>query len=191
MQGNRARTLSRETGVAGFTLVEVLLVCWVLLIALGSVVAVVTSSQRLARTNEETSIAYAAARQRMAELQSVPFQEIFARYNGAPNDDPGAPGSAPGKDFAVRGLSAALDDADGFVGEVVFPELPIGGGLSELREDVVLPSLGMPRDLNGDGAPPDALNHAGDYVILPVTIQVRWRGAAGTSVFTLDQVLYP
>ena len=180
-----------RAGGAGFTLVEVLLVAWVLMIALGSLVAVVTSSQRLARANEETSLAYAAARLQAAELQVLPFQEIFARYNSDPSDDPGGPGTAAGNDFAVRGLGPALDDADGFVGEYVFPELPTGvGSAVALREDLDLPELGMPRDLNGDGAQ-DALDHAGDYVILPVAIRVRWRGAAGTSVFTLDQIVYP
>lgn len=43
----------------------------------------------------------------------------------------------------------------------------------ELREDTVDPNLGMPRDLNGDGVI-DGLNHASDYVILPVRIEVKW-----------------
>jgi Tfp pilus assembly protein FimT len=177
--------------VAGFTLVEVLLVAWVLMIALGSLVAVVTSSQRLARANEETSLAYAAARLQAAELRTLPFPEIFARFNSDPSDDPGVPGTAAGNGFAVRGLGPALDDADGLVGEFVFPELPTGiGSTVALREDLELAELGMPRDLNGDGVL-DALDHAGDYVVLPVAIRVRWRGAATTSVFTLDQILYP
>jgi hypothetical protein len=38
----------------------------------------------------------------------------------------------------------------------------------------------MPRDLNGDGVI-DALNHADDYLILPVTLRLEWRGAAGNA----------
>ena len=42
-----------------------------------------------------------------------------------------------------------------------------------LREDVFMPELGLPMDLNGDGVI-DAQNHALDYKVLPVTIQLRW-----------------
>ena len=34
----------------------------------------------------------------------------------------------------------------------------------------------MPRDLNGDGAV-DGGDHSGDYALLPVSLQLRWKGA--------------
>jgi hypothetical protein len=57
-----------------------------------------------------------------------------------------------------------------------------------LREDVNLPELGMPRDLNGDGAV-DAGNHSTDYRLLPVIVRVRWQGAGGPSQFELKTML--
>ena len=47
-----------------------------------------------------------------------------------------------------------------------------------VREDLVDAELGLPRDLNGDNVVDDQ-NHAGDYIILPVCIVVRWQGMFG------------
>ncbi len=177
---------------SGFALVEILLLIWVLMVALGSLVAVVTSTQQLSRTNHESALAYAGAQRMAGELQTVAFGEIFARYNTDPGDDPGGvPGSAPGPNFSVRGLAPQTNDADGFVGQILFPEQATGIGTAVwLREDWVDESLGMPRDLNGDGAI-DGANHANDYLALPVTIRIEWRGAGTSSVLEQDQLLFP
>ena len=52
----------------------------------------------------------------------------------------------------------------------------------QLHEDMDLPALGFPRDLNGDGAI-DGADHAGDYSILPVQVVVRWRAAGGDAEY--------
>ena len=49
-------------------------------------------------------------------------------------------------------------------------------------------SLGMPRDLNGDGVI-DSEDHAGDYVLLPVKVRVNWRGITGDRSFEVCTVL--
>ena len=54
--------------------------------------------------------------------------------------------------------------------------LPSDGG--PLREDVEDAELSLPRDLNGD-AKIDALDHASDYIVLPVRVVVEWNGYAG------------
>jgi hypothetical protein len=64
----------------------------------------------------------------------------------------------------------------------------MAGAPSQLREDVVLPDLGMPRDLNGDGVV-DASNHDVDYTLLPVLVRVRWRSASGTGQFELRTMI--
>ena len=42
----------------------------------------------------------------------------------------------------------------------------------------------MPRDLNGDSLIDD-LNHASDYIVLPVHVQIRWRGSFGPRKYDL------
>jgi len=118
----------------------------------------------------ETGRAIEASRSLIEEMRGQPFDEIWARYNADPADDPGGPGTAPGAAFAVAGLAPVPGDPDGFVGQVVFPA--IGG---ELREDAVDVRLGAPRDLNLDGGV-DAFDHSGDYAVLPVLVRVEWRG---------------
>ena len=103
-------------------------------------------------------------------MRAQPFDQVYALYNADPADDPLGPGTAPGAGFAVPGLSAVPGDADGLVGLVVFPE--VGG---ELREDSADADLGMPRDLDLDGAVDD-VDHSGNYGVLPVLVRVEWRG---------------
>jgi len=51
----------------------------------------------------------------------------------------------------------------------------------QLLENGLDRKLGMPRDLDLGGPPGefDALDHAGDYRILPVLVRVRWQGPRG------------
>lgn len=122
----------------------------------------------------------------MAEIiQDVEFGEIYAMFNADDSDDPVA--DAPGNTFGIEGLTLRADDDDGAVGQILFPTMDTAGGLA-LREDVVDADLGMPRDLNGDGVI-DTDNHAGDYLILPVTVRVQWRGAAGNRQIDLDLLM--
>jgi hypothetical protein len=52
--------------------------------------------------------------------------------------------------------------------------VPDEGGDEILREDVLLPEFGLPRDLNGDGhVYPDA--REGDYVALPIVVTFCWQ----------------
>ena len=94
--------------------------------------------------------------------------------------------SAPGGSFDVQGLRPLLDDPDGAVGAIVFPTMVEAGDL-QLREDVALPELGMPRDLNGDGV--DALDHSDDYLVLPVSLEIEWLGSGGVSRSRMDLIL--
>lgn len=47
-----------------------------------------------------------------------------------------------------------------------------------LREDYLDLRFGMPRDLNGDSLI-DNVDHSEDYLVLPVHVQIRWRGSFG------------
>jgi len=169
----------------GFTIVELLLVVSVLTTALLVLSLSMTSSMALKDTNRETALAADGAREVIERLQGhEDFSQVFALYNADPGDDP--PGiSAPGSTFRVWGLDPQLNDPDGMVGEIRFPVEE--GGLA-LREDLEDPSLGMPRDLNGDGDI-DSLDHSLDYRLLPVQVQVRWTGRNGPRGLTVETFL--
>ena len=155
-------------------MVDLVLALTILVVAVGGLASTIVSTARLARTNEETADAYAALRQVAEEMQAVQFDQIFTAYTNVP-------------DFAAGALAVQEGDADGFVGSVSFPTQTVGGVL-QLREDVIDADLGMPRDLNGDGAIDDQ-DHSGDYAILPVSLQVQWEGANGPRTLELSILL--
>ena len=172
-------------GRPGFSLVEVLIAVLVLVMALSAFVRSFVGTVQLGRSNRESAVAMEGARRAVEALYAADFSQVYALYNSDPGDDP--PGGAPGPSFAVPSLAATAADADGMVGEVRFPTTGNGGGL-ELREDVVDAVLGMPRDLNADGAI-DGLDHAGDYSLLPVEVTVRWQGRSGVKDLTLKTLV--
>jgi len=156
--------------------VELLLVVSVLVVAFLALSQSLVASMALTRVNRESALATDALRQTVEVLQGVEdFSQVFALYNADPADDPGP---APGAGFAVAGLQPTDDDPDGLVGEIVFPAADGATGLV-LREDLDLPELGMPRDLNGDGDALDVLGPADEIRLLPVLVRLRWMGASG------------
>ena len=171
---------------AGFTLVELVIASVVLVIGCLGLSAAITSSSQLAQLNGQRMQAHQAARAKLEELESASFTQVFALYDREPADDPLGAGTAPGAAFAVAGLNAAVDDADGLVGEVIFPTVgDLGLQLCETSTDT---RLGMPRDLDASGAiNPGALS--GAPVILPVRVRVRWHGPCGNATLDLETVL--
>ena len=89
----------------------------------------------------------------------------------------------------MPGLDPDPNDPDGRVGEILMPVLTVGGAV-QVREDLQLPELGMPRDLNGDGAH-DGLDHSVDKRVLPVLVRLRWRGATGISRMEFRTLVAP
>jgi hypothetical protein len=184
MAGNEAK--GRGRACAGLSLLDVTVAMALLTIALCGITGSIVASGGLEKTNRETALAEAGVRGMLEKLNGVPFASVFPLYDSTATDDPAGPG-APGANFAVAGLQAAPGDPDGQPGEIVFPTVGAGPTL-QLREDVVVPELGMPRDLNGDGVI-DALDHSADYRILPVQVRVRWVGARGVRVVTAETIL--
>jgi len=154
----------RATGRAGFSLLELLFSFSAFGIVMAALTGVEFATHSMSRSTREVALATSAVESVVESLRAEDFANVFARWQ------------APNNAFDVAGLDPAPDDADGFVGEIVFP----GDGV-QLLEDVDVPKLGMPRDLNLDGGN-DAVDHSGDYRILPFMVRVRWRGAAGVQV---------
>jgi hypothetical protein len=128
------------------------------------------SSTSLERATREHTVAREAARGCLETLRATEFSSVLATYAGT--------------GFDVPGLDPRPDDADGQVGEIIFPLDEDG----ELHEDLELPRLGMPRDLTGEGDL-DEFDHAFDYRVLPVLVRLEWRGAAGDGAFEVLTIL--
>lgn len=156
----------------GFTLIELLISFSALLVVLLGFSRMLLSSHMASNTTHEATLAKEAARSMLERLQATPLAEIYARYNANPADDPGG-GSSPGAGFAVHGLTAPVDDADGLPGCILFPES--GGVLSEL---CIQPRYGWPMDMDGDGNVSTG-NVSATYRLLPVVVRVEWRGSGG------------
>jgi hypothetical protein len=186
------------------------------LLAMGTF-GVMLQSLALDATNRENAVATAVVRQVIEEMQQRPFEDLVTLYNDDPSDDPEGPGTAPGPRFGVLGLGVTDPTApvvsapivpravDGVSVDLVGSSLihrVVGDGEGEgrgeiilptvagvgVREDSVNPALGLPRDLNGDGAI-DSDDHAQDYLLLPVTVRLTWRGPGGPRVLDVHTVL--
>jgi len=169
---------------AGISLLEVLIAGAFLALAACGMSAVLAGSMSMNSVNKESAQARTAAQRMLEELQNVPTGDIFATFNSITVDDPLGAATAPGGLFSIHMKPAAVQVSN-MTGRVVFPELRPSG---ELREDMVDPELGMPRDLNGDGVI-DSEDHAKDYLLLPVRIEVEWRGLTGERSYELHTVL--
>jgi type II secretory pathway pseudopilin PulG len=149
--------------------------------------SVMLSTSTLAQINRENTLAYEAARGFAEQMQTNwPFELVFAVYNEDPEDDP-TTGQAPGSTFQIVNSAYGYTQSSlsfAATGIIRFPVDTPG----ELREDVVDHTLGMPRDLNGDGII-NADSRSSDYVLLPVSIQLSWQGVTGARSLTFRTLL--
>jgi prepilin-type N-terminal cleavage/methylation domain-containing protein len=166
--GRRVRRARR-----GLTMIEMMVTLCVLTIAVVAYSGSLVSTARLRLERRQESMAAQAARTRLEDMRATPFLQRYLSFNDSGADDPAGPDTAPGANFAVEGLEAVAGDADGMVGRVLFPT-----NSKSLREDVVDIEMGMPRDLNGDSFV-DHFDHATDYRILPVVVEIQWAGPNG------------
>lgn len=172
---------------SGFTLIEVMVAIVLLSIAMLGFSRSVVSTMVASDTDREVRSATEASRAALERISGATFSEVFALYNSDDEDDPDGDGTAPGTAFDVAGLDALPGDEDGRVGEVLLPFLDTPGG-PQVREDLDIPELGMPRDLNGDGVIDDQ-DHSGDYVLLPVRVRLEWQGSGGPAQVEFHTVL--
>lgn len=170
------------------TLIELAMAMTILSVAFLMYASTSISVNRQREASRESSIAAFAAREVIENLRAERIEDVYAIYNPDPADDPGAPGSAVGHRFPVPELNPVPGMPDGMIGEVQLPVMEVAPGVWELREDLVRPDLGMPRDLNGDSII-DSVDHADDYVQLPVRVRLDWRGRYGLRSLKMDTFL--
>jgi prepilin-type N-terminal cleavage/methylation domain-containing protein len=167
----------------GMTLLEILVAMPIILVAGFLLVSTLTAATRQRALNGENARAAEVLRATIETLRNEDLGALALAYDPDPLNDPMGPGTAPGSSFDIPGLRPVEGDPDGRVGEILLPLIdaaPAGSVLPQwqVREDAVLPELGMPRDLNGDDRIDD-LDHTGDYRILPVLVRARWQGQFG------------
>jgi len=177
----RARGLAGQRGV---TLVEAMIAVAILAAGAITAMSLIVSALRLDMTNRETRAAFDAARAQIERLRAEPFDRIPLMYDADPANDPDGAGTAPGNVFAVDGLTPSASGATG-AGEVLVP----ADGAGAIREDSVIPEIGMPRDLDGDNVV-DSLGHTHDAIALPVLVRVRWTGGVGAREIFVSAVLH-
>ena len=190
----RGASLSSRTPVrsrAGFTLLELAVVVPILIIAVALLSGTLTGTTKQRSILRENSVASNAIQSVIETMRNDDFRQLFALYNEEPFDDPNGPGTAPGNRFAVDGLDPQPGAVNGMIGEIILPTFNAGGAIDQdwqLREDIDLPILGLPRDLNGDNIV-DALNHADDYTIMPIEVRLQWQGRYGPREFRMQTLL--
>ncbi|MEW6071022.1 MAG: hypothetical protein AB1726_00315 [Planctomycetota bacterium] len=173
---------------AGATLIEAVAGMGVVLLSMVGFARVVLFADLHPEADHEYLLAREAVQRTIDDLSWTSFREVYARYNEDPFDDPDGAGTASGDRFSVPGLAPRSPDPETAVGRISFPTIfDFDCGLA-LREDVLDPALGMPRDLNGDGQV-DRRDHSRDYALLPVRVRVEWRGAAGPSVLEVETLI--
>lgn len=175
-------------GTAGLTLIEIAITLCILIAATMGFSQALVESMVTTRVNREVSLATDGARRLVADLQGVDLDQVFALYNSGQAGNLLGTTVVTNGGFAIAGLDPVPGDGDGMVGRLLFPELTTGGGL-ELREDVADARFGTPRDLDGDGVSGDADDHADDYRVLPLVVEVDWNGASGPAHLEFKTVL--
>ena len=172
-----------RTDEQGSGLIDVTVALGFLAIVLTNVFSVLIAHISLDAANRETALATAAAQEILERMEGSPFTQVYALFNANPLDDPPGVTNVPGNLVTVAGLSSQGAPA---VGQIIFPTDPSTG--FALREDLFMPELGMPLDLNADGVI-DAQDRSQDYVVLPVIIRLSWVGTSGPRSFEIHTLL--
>ena len=152
----------------------------VMIVGVSALASTVVTGSALNQVSHETEVARKAIQTQIDAMRSTDFADVFATYNGDGGDDPDGANTAPGRTFEVLGLTPLPGAPGGVAGLVTFPSIG-----PQLFENAVDSMVGMPRDLDLDGAV-DALDHASDYMVLPVRVRVQWQGSSGPRTVELQ-----
>ncbi|MEM6675764.1 MAG: prepilin-type N-terminal cleavage/methylation domain-containing protein [Planctomycetota bacterium] len=174
------RARNSATKRAGFTLLEVLITASVLLVGLLAMTSTSVVVNSLRRNASDQQRAQAAMQAIVEDLHATAREadddpanwagEVLAVYGPAGN---------PGNQIPVAGL-------DPWVGAPSVATVTIV--TDETTTDAALGvALGMPRDLDGDGAATSP-NVTGSASLLPAIVQLQWTGSTGQH--QLNQVVY-
>lgn len=159
----------------GFTLIELAIAISVLMIGMVSVLSATSQMHGLRKQNRQRATVQNACRS-IAERIHARSHELSsntATWSEELVETFGEDG-AFGNEFDVRTLGNLVGrDADGLI-TVITDETATDAELGV--------RIGMPRDLDGDGAADNSDVTVGAK-ILPVLLEVRWRSPSGTGIY--------
>jgi type II secretory pathway pseudopilin PulG len=172
---------------SGFTLVESLISATLMVSGVLLITAALVRSKVSRVETQQQAAAISALEEMSARLRTMSCTSAYSTYAPTPQGAPfPAAGSGPGSAIAGDGLCD--------------PAAPAQPALVRVRfhtdETEAAPTVGLPRDLDGDGAVSDvntaAAGAGGEILarILPYTLSITYRGPQGGSVTrTLDGMI--
>ena len=167
------RATERVRTQAGFTLLEVTLAVTVMLVALLAATASTFHMHGLRRSNRERMVAQNVVRSVSERMQSLSSRAASDPAGWATVVLGGvAPGGEVGPAFDVEELTARDGAATVGTIQVIVDETATDADLGV--------QLGMPRDLDGDGAA-SSTDVSATARLLPVIVRAEWRGSAGNA----------
>lgn len=172
-----------RAGECGITLVETAISLGALAVGMVAAASCLGASLQLDRANAETVRAFAVARGTMDRVRAETEARMYRSFDADPSNDPDGAGTAPGNLIEVPELGTTGGSAAGTC--TVF--LPYDNA-GHLRENLDIPEIGLPRDLNADGTV-DGADHAADALVLPFAVRVRWTGSTGQRDIVLRSAL--
>ena len=144
---------------SGMTLIEIVVAMAVLATILCALVSVLMSASKLDTLTRERGAA-ANAVVKMAELmRNRNFANVYDDYS---------PGGFTGNTFSVHDLQGDFDPP---VGTITF-------FVDETDTSTDGKMLGLPMDLDGDGAV-NTVDVSASHVLLPIKLNITWHGATG------------
>lgn len=180
--GSGGRMRARRGASRGLTLFEVVIALSAMAVGLLTALKCVGWSLNVERVNRESTVAIAEAKRLLGEVRGETEARLFASYDTNAANDPDGAGTAPGASIPLPGLGRSGTGASGTC--TVFLPFDSTGAL---REDLTIPEIGLPRDLDGDGAI-DAADHRTDAIFIPVAVRVRWTGVQGQREIVLRSI---
>ncbi len=160
--------------VSGVTLLEIVIALGVLAIGMIGLVSVIVHTSRHNATMRENLVAMRGAEKQIEVLQNTPFDQVFSTYTATGNST-----------FDVSGLKPVPPATR--VGTILFPG---GAQLLETQTGSLL-GTGTNVDLNGNGSidSTDLSPAPVTYSILPVSIELKWRGVQGERQMTYRHII--
>jgi type II secretory pathway pseudopilin PulG len=173
---NRNRSAAERQGIAGMTMVELMIVMVILVVALLGFVFGLGVTVQDVSASKQSYVALNAARSKIEEMKGQRFRSLYTDFGpGSGSDSFVVTYEEEGKTFTLESPSG------GDAGQITFcvDETAISGDYGWVST----------YDLNGDGDSTDA-DVSLNYKLLPVVIRVSWVDVYGSRDIEVKTILF-